>query len=265
MPRPWQLAELTYHDIRQAPPEVAVLPFGATEPHNYHLPYSTDTIEADLLGDRICAEAHRRGAKVVCLPTLPYGTETNQQAFPFAMNLMPSTVQQILRDLVESLEKSGVRKCLILNSHGGNTFKGFLRELFGRTQVHLFLCNWYTLRRDLYHQVFQHADDHGGEMETSLILAARPDLVHLDRADAGEPRPARFEAVRRGWVEITRPWHLLSTSSGVGDPRAATAEKGARWLELLTADLAGFLVELSAAPLDEYFPLAADPSARGAP
>jgi creatinine amidohydrolase len=250
------LAELSYRDLKERTPQVAVLPFGATEPHNLHLPYATDNIEADLIGSAICEAAHHRGASVVCLPTVPYGTESNQQAFPFAMNLQPSTVLAILRDLVESLDRTGVHKCLILNSHGGNEFKGHLRELFGRTRVQLFLCDWFTVARDRYHDIFTHADDHAGEMETSLLLHIRPDLVRLADADAGTMRTIRFEAVRQGWVKITRPWHLLTTNSGAGDPRLATAEKGRQWLEILVPRLADFLVELSAAPLDADFPFA---------
>jgi creatinine amidohydrolase len=248
------LAELSYFDLKDRLPEVAVLPFGATEPHNLHLPYATDTIEADLIGAAICEAATNRGAWSVCLPTIPYGTETNQQKFPFAMNLMPSTVFAVLRDLVESLEKTGIRKCLILNSHGGNEFKGHLRELFGRTSVQLFLCDWFAIGKEHYSDVFTHAEDHGGELETSLVLHARPDLVHLARADASAVRAIRFEAVRQGWVKLTRPWHLLTSNSGSGDPRLASADKGKRWLDFLTERLAAFLVELAKSPVDEAFP-----------
>ena len=73
-------------------------------------------------------------------------------------------------------------------------------------------------------------------------------------ADEGRKTPTRFEAVERGWVSITRPWHLLTTNAGAGNPHAATAEKGRRLLELLVERLAQFLVELSNAPLDERFP-----------
>lgn len=256
MPRPWLLAELTYAELRAARPEVAVIPFGATEPHNYHLPYATDTIEAETIAWDSCARAYQRGANVVCLPVIPYGTETNQRELPLSMNLQPSTLLAILRDLVGSLESSGVRKCLILNSHGGNEFKGHLRELFGQTSVRIFLCNWYTMCQDEYGKIFTHRDDHAGEAETSIILHARPELVHLERADAGAARPSRFEAVRKGWVTLTRPWHLLTDSSGVGDPRLATAEKGARWLEIICAHLSDFLVELAQSPLDDQFPFA---------
>lgn len=255
-PRPWMLGEIAYADVKDRIPDVAVLPFGATEPHNLHLPYATDAIEAEEIGSRACESAWKRGAKVVCLPTIPYGTETNLQAFPFAMNLNPSTLLAVLRDLIESLDRTGVRKCLILNSHGGNTFKGHLRELYGSTRVHLFLCNWYTIGKDLHAEVFEKPDDHAGEMETSLLMHLRPQWVQLERADAGAVRPLRFEALQRGWVEISRPWHLLTTNSGSGDPRAANAEKGARWLGILVERIANFLVELAQTPIDEYFPFA---------
>jgi creatinine amidohydrolase len=73
-------------------------------------------------------------------------------------------------------------------------------------------------------------------------------------ADQGEKAKTRFEAVNRGWVSITRPWHLLTTNAGAGNPHAATAEKGHRLMEVLVERLSGFLVELSAAEVDERFP-----------
>ena len=73
-------------------------------------------------------------------------------------------------------------------------------------------------------------------------------------ADEGQPAKTRFEAVNRGWVSITRPWHLLTTNAGVGNPHAATADKGRRLMEVIVDRLAQFLVELSAAEVDERFP-----------
>ncbi len=67
-------------------------------------------------------------------------------------------------------------------------------------------------------------------------------------------RLTRFEAINRGWVEITRPWHLLTTNSGAGDPRAATAEKGEALTDLVAERIGGFLRELAASPIDETFP-----------
>ena len=257
--RPWVLAETNYAYVKANPYEVAVLPLGATEPHNLHLPYATDTYQCDEIGERVCAAAHARGAKVVLLPTMPYGTETNQQEFPLAMNVNPSTLALVIRDLLGSLVKSGVRKVVLLNGHGGNDLKPVLRELFDKTPAQLFLCNWYQVAADRYPEVFVDAGDHAGEMETAMMLAYRPHLVAHETdgklaADDGAIASTRFEAVNRGWVSITRPWHLLTTNTGVGNPHPATAEKGRQTTEVVVERLAEFLVELSAAKLNERFP-----------
>jgi creatinine amidohydrolase len=232
---------------------------GAIEPHNLHLPYGTDLFEGTVIGERVCQAAHERGAKVVLLPTIPYGTETNMSELPLALNVNPSTLFQFVTDLVESLTRSGIRKIVILNSHGGNEMKPLLRELCGRTGAQLFLCNWYQMVRDRYAEIFDQADDHAGEMETSFALAYFPELVAREEdgslaADDGQTAPARFEALNCGWVTITRPWHLLTTNSGSGNPHAASAEKGRQLMELLVDRLAAFLVELSHAAIDERFP-----------
>ncbi|HEX8203227.1 MAG TPA: creatininase family protein [Isosphaeraceae bacterium] len=251
----WHLAETTYDAVRSAPPpEVAVLPLGATEPHNLHLPYGTDTFQVEVIGRRACQTAHDRGARVVLLPALPYGTETNQMRFPLAMNLGPETVARVITDLVASLAVHGIRKCVLLNGHGGNDLKWVLRQLYGATPVHLFLCNWYKVAADRHDSIFVDPGDHAGEMETSMGLAHFPHLVALDRADPGSLAACRFEAVNRGWVEITRPWHLLTTNSGAGDPRPATAAKGEALTEIVVERLAAFLKDLSDSPTDETFP-----------
>jgi creatinine amidohydrolase len=129
-----------------------------------------------------------------------------------------------------------------------------LRELYGSTSVHIFLCNWYKVAADAYRDIFQDAGDHAGELETSVMLAHFPELVQLERADAGAIAQSRFEAVRRGWVEITRPWQLLTTNSGAGDPRPATPEKGHELTRMVVDRLSRFLTELSASELDPRFP-----------
>ncbi len=257
--RPWLLAESNLSDVRKANFQVAVLPMGATEPHNLHLPYATDTIEATELASACCQRAFELGASVVQLPTIPYGTETNMQSFPLAMNLLPSTVSLVLRDLVHSIEASGIQKLVIFNSHGGNDLKPFLREIAGQTKVHVFLCNWYQMIRDAADRICQHPDDHAGEMETSLILYFNPDLVaHNEsgalQADAGERRPLRFEALTKGWVTLSRPWHLLTTNSGSGNPHSATSDKGRQLTEEIAGRIGPFLAELANSEVDAYFP-----------
>lgn len=257
--RPWILAETNYQHVKDAHYEVAVLPLGATEPHNFHLPYGTDLFEGTKVGELICEEAHRKGGRVVLLPTVPYGTETNMKDFPLAINVQPTTLFRFLMDIMESVSASGVKKIVLLNSHGGNDMKPLLREVCGKLDAQVFLCNWYLVIKDIYNEIFQEQDDHAGEMETSFALAYFPELVLYDATgalagDAGATRPSRFEAIRKGWVSITRNWKQLTTNTGSGNPHHASAEKAKRMMEVLVERLGTFLAELSASPMDEKFP-----------
>lgn len=258
--RPWILSETTYGFVKDCHYQVAVLPTGATEPHNLHLPYGTDTFQAEAIASRACEAAWQRGARVVMLPPIPYGTETNQVEFPLSMNLNPSTLGIIIRDLAQSLTDSGINKLLILNSHGGNEFKPLLREMLNQTPCRLFLCDWFRgASADVQTEIFADAGDHAGEMETSLGLAFFSQFVDTDEngnitGDDGAVRPTRFEAVNNGWISITRPWHLLTKQSGSGNPHPATAEKGEQLMKVLVERISGFLVELAASDVDERFP-----------
>ena len=259
--REWILSEISYGFVKDHPYEVAVLPMGATEPHNLHLPYGTDTFESEAIGSRVCEAAWKRGAKVVMLPPLPYGTQTNQSEFPLSINVNPSTLGLVITDIVDSLAPHNIHKLLILNGHGGNDFKPLLRELANQTPVRLFLCDWYRgLTADVQRDIFDDPGDHAGEMETSLGLAFFPQFIRTDpetgriAADDGAVKLTRFDAVNNGWVSITRPWHLLTTNTGSGDPHPGTAEKGERFMDVIVERLSGFLAELAASPLDDQFP-----------
>ncbi|MDV6029872.1 MAG: creatininase family protein [Phycisphaera sp. RhM] len=258
--RPWILSEINYGYVKDCDYQVAVLPTGATEPHNLHLPYGTDTFQAEAIGSRACEAAWDRGARVVMLPPIPYGTETNQVKFPLSMNLNPSTLGIIIRDLAESLSNCGIEKLLILNSHGGNEFKPLLREMHNQTPCRLFLCDWFRgISADVQREIFEDAGDHAGEMETSLGLAYFSEFVDVDAtgkitADDGAVNKTRFDAVNQGWVSITRPWHLLTRQSGSGNPHPATAEKGRQLMDVLVERLSTFLVELAESDVDERFP-----------
>jgi len=257
--RPWVLAETPYSYVKENPYDLVVLPMGATEPHNLHLPYGTDYYEGTIIGEQLCRQAWAQGAKTLLLPTIPYGTETNMSQFPLAMNLNPSTLSTVIADLVESVQRAGIQKMVILNSHGGNDFKPVLRQLVDKTNVHIFLCSWFTCLQDVYFDIFENAEDHAGEMETSFIMHYLPELVSKKadgslNADSGSVRKLRFEALQKKWVSITRPWHLLTTNSGSGNPHAASAEKGRLLTEQVCQRLVPFLVELAHAKVDDTFP-----------
>ncbi len=258
MIRHWNLAETNYEFTKSNSYEVAVLPLGATEPHNLHLPYGTDVFEATILGEKICEKADQLGAKVALLPTIPFGTQTNMRKLPLAINVNPSTLFAFITDIINSLGESGIRKVLLLNSHGGNEFKPLLRELAGQP-VQLFLCNWFRSLDDVYDEIFDHPEDHAGEMETSFAMAYFNQFVNYGAdgkivADEGATRPTRFDAVNQGWVSITRRWDHLTTNCGSGNPHLSSAEKGKKCVELLVERLSQFLLELSQSELDDHFP-----------
>ena len=262
-PRPWRLDEITLVDVRNRPPKVAVVPLGATEPHNYHLPYGTDTFEANLVGDRICSAAYDRGADVVLLPPIPFGTETNLAGFPLAIDVRPATLHAVLDDVLRSLIDSGVDRIVLLNSHGGNTLKPYVRAAPATHDAFVCLINWYAVLGAEYGEIFDVAEDHAGEFETSLMMIAADHLVVRNddgtlRADEAKTRPSRFEAIERGWVDISRPWVHTTDSSGTANPHAATADKGEQALKMLEERLAPFLIKLSQTPRDESFPMESD-------
>jgi creatinine amidohydrolase len=103
-------------------------------------------------------------------------------------------------------------------------------------------------------QMFEAPGDHAGEMETSLMMHLRPDLVRgLDEAGSGTAREWKLDAIREGWAWAPRQWSRVTDDTGVGDPRKATAEKGAAFFEAVTQRLAAYLVELAECdPTDLY-------------
>src|SRR5262245_47582772 len=233
------------------------MPFGATEPHGNHMPYATDVFETAAIADRACALAREQGGRVVALPTIPFGVQTSQQTYPLAMNLYPSTLNQIISDLTESLDNSGIEKAVILNGHGGNDFYTHLRELFGKRKVFLVQVNWYSMCRTLSDELFTPGGDHANDLETSLVLHLRPELVNMNEAGPQSTATFCLAGMRAGWARAPRPWEKYTEDSGAGDPRSATAEKGARFFDAVTRELAGFLAELSKAKIDATFPFEA--------
>ena len=174
-PRPFVLAETNWKAVKDTQFEVAILPWGATEPHNYHLPYGTDNYESIRIAERAAELAWKQGAKVVVLPTVPFGVNTGQLDLRLAINMNPSTQLAVLTDIATALSGQGVRKLLILNSHGGNDFRQMIRELQPRVKIFICTINWWTCVKGS--EYFDEPGDHAGEMETSLMMVLEPELT----------------------------------------------------------------------------------------
>jgi creatinine amidohydrolase len=244
--RPYILAESTWKTVDATPYEVAVLPWGATEAHNYHLPYATDNIQCDVLAAEAARRAWDRGAKVVVLPCVPFGVNTGQLDIKLCLNMNPSTQAALLADLTHALEGQGIHKLVVFNGHGGNDFRQIIRELQPRTRVFLSLINWYRIGDRS--AIFSAAGDHADELETSVMMHIAPDFVRpLSEAGDGRERRWNIAALREGWAWAPRRWTQVSADTGTGNPAQATVEKGVRYADIVAAKVAEYLVELAAA------------------
>ena len=140
------LSVLTWKTVQKTKYEVAILPWGATEPHNYHLPFCTDVIESDYIASESARHACEQGARIIVLPTIPFGVNTGQLDLNMTINMNPSTQAMVLKDVVDSLSRHGIRKFVILNSHGGNDFKQMIRELQPQyPDMFLGTINWWQI------------------------------------------------------------------------------------------------------------------------
>lgn len=250
--RPYILQEVAWKTVKATDYEVAILPWGATEAHNLHLPYGTDNYESSWVAAESARKAWEKGAKVVVLPTVPFGVNTGQLDIPLCINMNPSTQAAVLEDVVESLDGQGIRKLVIINSHGGNDFRQMIRELQPLTEMVISTINWWTAADA--RQFFQEPGDHAGELETSVMLEIVPELL-LPVSDAGEGRARKFriEGFRNGLAWTPRKWTSVTDDTGVGNPAQATRENGARFLDAVTDRIASFLVDLSEADPDNLY------------
>lgn len=251
--RPYILAESNYLQLKEAKIDLAVLPWGATEAHNYHLPYATDNIQIEHIAAEAGRLAWEKGARLTVLPCIPFGVNTGQPDILLDMNLNPTTQLAILADLVEVLNRQGIYKLLILNGHGGNDFKNMLRELGLRfPKMFLSTCNWF--RAIDMRTIFELPGDHADEMETSLMLHLRPELVlPLSRAGAGKENRIKIPELREGWAWTERKWSLATADTGVGDPALSTREKGEKLFQTVTEKIAGLMYNIASADLDDLY------------
>ncbi|MBR8535455.1 creatininase family protein [Carboxylicivirga sediminis] len=247
-----QLAQLNLQDIKKHRFDLAILPWGATEAHNFHLPYGTDNYQNGVIINQSAQLANERGAKVLVLPEIPFGVNTGQTDIPYVINMLPSTQQAILKDVATSVFKQ-CDKLLIFNGHGGNDFKTMIRELGLRFPgKKLVTCNWFqALEADKY---FAHAGDHADETETSLMQYLYPELVRpLSEAGNGQNKLFKVNALNQKWAWAEREWTKVSNDTGVGNPSKSTAEKGERFFNDLCQVISQFLIDLSKTSVDDFY------------
>ncbi len=244
--RPYILAETNLHNIRQENFDIALLPWGATEAHNLHLPYGTDMYESEFFAAEAGRLAWEKKVKCLVLPSVPFGVNTGQMDIPGTINIYPSTQAQIIHDVLESIESFGIRKFIILNSHGGNDFKQILREAGSDfPDLLLVTANWFqAVDRNEY---FEHEGDHADEMETSLMLHLKPELVlPLEKAGDGNAKTFAPDTLNEKWAWSERKWSKVTQDTGIGYPKKATSEKGKAYFEAVSLKIMQLIIEIAA-------------------
>ncbi|MBR7086462.1 MAG: creatininase family protein [Prevotella sp.] len=248
MNREIDLSVSTYGVARQFKYDVTILPWGATEPHNLHLPYMTDCILSQAVAlDAAERALHQYGVRCMVLPPVAMGSQNpGQRDLPFCIHYRYETQFSILKDIVASLQHQGIRRMLIVNGHGGNSFKQMIRDLSLVTHpssIMIASAEWFKMAsaKDFFEQPGDHAD----EIETSVMMHYHPELVRLEEAGEGKARSFAIEALREGKVWMPRHWTLVTDDTGIGNPALSTAEKGRHFADACTDGFARFLRDFS--------------------
>ncbi|MFB6135381.1 MAG: creatininase family protein [Halobacteriaceae archaeon] len=229
------LAEAAWTDVADASTstDLALLPVGSTEQHGPHAPLGTDTRDAVAVAEAAAASYDR---EVVVAPAVPVGVSEEHRAFAGTLWVAPDTFRAYVRETVESLVASGFDRVVLVNGHGGNV--AALREVGGAVsragEAFVVPFTWFDA-------VDAPDMGHAGPVETSLLLYAYPDLVREDRLAAA----AADAADRWGeWVSGTNLAYdadEFAPNGVVGDPGAASAERGEQLLEAASAALCELL------------------------
>ncbi len=250
---PYILGETNWKTVKDLIVELAVLPWGATEAHNYHLPYSTDNIMVERIARDSARLAWEKGGKVIVLPCIPFGVNTGQLDIKLNINMNPGTQMAILNDVADVLNRHGILKFLILNGHGGNDFKQQIRELgFRFPKMFICCCNWYQSFENS--DYFEESGGHADEMETSMMQHIVPELIlPLSEAGEGKGKKFRIKAFNEKWTWTERKWTQVTKDTGIGNPSKANPAKGEKCYNEVIKKISNLMFELSEAEINNMY------------
>jgi creatinine amidohydrolase len=241
-------AYLNWKQVEALPREstLLILPTAAIEQHGHHLPLATDTLINNLLLGK-ALEKLPVSLPVYALPPICYGKSNEHIGFPGTLSISAATFMAVVRDIGASLAASGFKKLVLYNTHGGNSslvdvMARDLRAEFGLRTFALFGSGGITF--DGVSAQERAYGFHAGEIETAFLLSATPELVDTTAytvnyiADVEQPELLRPENAPATFAWLTRD---IAASGVMGDPRPATAENGARWVDMAATRIAAAL------------------------
>jgi creatinine amidohydrolase len=247
---------------------IAVLPLAATEQHGPHLPLSVDTdiVNAVIARSVPLLQTLAPGLPVYFLPTQAVGLSPEHAAFHGTLTLKPETLIRLWTDIAESVNVAGIHKLVMFNAHGGHVgaMDVVARDLRARLGMLVYCVNWYQLPlhdaqgQDLNALFSEHEHRfgvHAGEVETSVMLALKPQAVRMDEAQnfksTSESRAAKFPILGNG-KSAKLAWQMqdYNPMGAAGNAAAATAEKGQALLAAAGQSLAQLFIEIDQLPAD---------------
>jgi creatinine amidohydrolase len=241
-------AYLNWKQVEALPKEstLLILPTAAIEQHGHHLPLATDTLINNLLLGK-ALEKLPVSLPVYALPPICYGKSNEHIGFPGTLSISAATFMAVVRDIGASLAASGFKKLVLYNTHGGNSslvdvMARDLRAEFGLRTFALFGSGGITF--DGVSAQEKAYGFHAGEIETAFLLSATPELVDTTAytvnyiADVEQPELLRPENAPATFAWLTRD---IAASGVMGDPRPATADNGARWVDMAATRIAAAL------------------------
>jgi creatinine amidohydrolase len=234
--------------------KVILLPVGHTEQHGYHLPLSVDTLIIEAIGKGTAAAT---AEQAYCLPVMPYGVSTHRQAFAGTLNAGGRAFEDFWVAAIDDLVERGFERFYFLSGHGGNmSFLVNVVKYAGERHRCIFCATsfLYLSGPDGVASLQVHRrSPHGGmghacELETSLLLHLRPDLVHLektvDEMDFIATPSYSMDWIESGALIANPPWDDDTATGAYGAGSLATAEHGKIWLEAAVAEKVTHVAEI---------------------
>jgi len=237
------LSEMNAHELEQfiSDETIGLLIFGACENHGNHMPFGSDFIMPFELAKRVAAHY---GKKIIIFPPIPYGMSSHHKDFFMTVSFEPDTMMNVIRDILQSVVNNNIKRILIINGHDGNIAPIELasRIIKERNPSVVISCleSWWTLVGSIDKELFDvwNGLGHGGEAETSAMLAVRPDLVNMTIAPK-DVIPKLPDNVRIYWK-----FNELTDTGATGAPRKATRAKGDKIITILESVLLAFIQEM---------------------
>jgi creatinine amidohydrolase len=237
------LSDISAYELNQfvSHETIAVLIIGACENHGDHMPFGSDFIMPFELAKRIAA---RYDKKMIIFPPIPYGVSSHHKDFFMTISFEPDTMVKVICDILQSLMNNNITRILIINGHDGNIAPIELASRIAKERnpevVISCLESWWTLVGSIDNELFKvwSGLGHGGEAETSAMLAIRPDLVNMSIAPK-DVIPQLPENIRIYWK-----FNELTDTGATGSPRNATRTKGEKILNILENVLLEFILHM---------------------